>query len=40
MSATLTKCSMKYCSELHLDLCSPNPRRHNTLSEPSLSRTP
>ncbi|AQL02968.1 hypothetical protein ZEAMMB73_Zm00001d045677 [Zea mays] len=23
---------MKYRSELHLDLCSPNPRRHNTLA--------
>jgi hypothetical protein len=40
MSATLAKCSMKYRSELHLDLRSPNPRRHNTLGEPSLSRTP
>nr|ACG49167.1 hypothetical protein [Zea mays] len=23
---------MKYRSELHLDLCSPNPRRRNTLA--------
>jgi hypothetical protein len=34
MSATLAKCSMKYRSELHLDLRSPNSRRHNTLVSP------